>query len=81
MNIQYSGCFHHMTNHAQFCKKSVDSKFPPVIVIIVIVIVIAIVIVIVSNSSLNKFYALSMPISILLGTAGGMSENHLTVSI
>ena len=64
MNIQYSGCFHHVTNHAQFCKKSVDAKFPPV-----------------SNSFLNKFYALSMPISILLGTAGGMRENHLTVSI
>ena len=64
MSIQYSGCFHHVTNHAQFCKKSVDSKFPPV-----------------SNSFLNKFYALSMPISILLGTAGGMRENHLTVSI
>ena len=64
MNIQNSGWFEHVTNHAQFGKKSVDSKFPPV-----------------SNSFLNKFYALSTPISILLRTAGGMRENRLTVFV
>lgn len=30
MYLRYSEFFDHVTKHAQFCEKSVDSKFPPV---------------------------------------------------